>query len=169
MVSREHRTSIAKQIKEKITLRSAVTKDMLGFTRAKTGKDMTAKIVIPKTKRPPLSAFEHRVKKSRMEGRGGVSYKIDQSAGRKTITDAFTVEKYQSVSDPLQSKNIKDIFVRHPRTDSRGKIVRLWGVSVWKVFLKHKMHERAEREMQVRAVKMVKRNIRGAIRAKLGT
>lgn len=170
-VAKEHKTSIAKQIREKVTLMSSIAKESIGFNRAKKGETSVATIVIRKSKRPPLSAFTHTVKKVtgwRKKGVGGVSVKVSQSSGRTLIGDAFTVQKYRSASPALRAKGKGDLFVRYPRGENKNyKVVRLWGVSVWGVFVKNKMQPRTEDEIRERLDKRIRRNIERAIFKKM--
>lgn len=132
--ARKVRSVVAKEIGKELAVTQKVIKESIKDKSKATKENPTAVIQLKKTERIPLRDFQARPIKQTKKKKGGVTYRISKSAGRRSIErNAFFIERFGN-----------HVFSRVG--SERGPLRKLMGPTPWGVYLKKNL-DRTVREI----------------------
>lgn len=142
------KSKMVKSIKDELITTQAVMKQAIGTKGKASEQSIETTIVLKKEKRLPLKEFKPTQNKT------GVTYKISKTKGRKTIAGAF-----QGPRPGVMKRSWKgNVFKRLGK--KRLPIAKLFGPSVWGVFVVKKLEAPTTAEAQKELIKQVQERIR---------
>ncbi len=145
--AKQTRTALSKSVRDRVKIKKKDLDPYFTIKLAHPTSTPSAVIRIKKSARIPLRDFGARQAKS---GKGGVTYQIAKTGGRKRIKDAFIVESMGG-----------HVFRRKGK--ARFPVSKLQGVSAWGVVRVNKMDEQAVRDGQA----LLRRNLMRSVKYEL--
>lgn len=148
--SRKTQGSMAKQIAKELATAQKNIKETIKIKKKAGNNDQVPVAVVSQkeTDRIPLRDFKAR------QTRGGVSFKISKTKGRRTIPGAFQGPKPGMIKPNWNGR----VFNRVGK--ARLPIVQLFGPSPWGVFVKNDLKAEAVKDSKQELIKQVERRIR---------
>lgn len=135
------RGNLVKQIVEKVNVKKKALKVPVAVTRKANKNKFGATVTIKKTGRLNLTDF-----KGTRQTKKGVSYQVETGGSRKSATSSFIVQQYG-----------KKVYAR--KTNKRGPLTQLRGVSPWGVFVKNRLMLPTTRDTNAELKKQMQRRV----------
>lgn len=155
--AKKSQTIINQNVRKELNVKA---KDVVKHITSRTslqGANPSARVILKKSARLPLKAFNARQTKA------GVSYKVSKSSGRSKAKSAFMGPRPGQIAPKLHGH----VFRR--QGESRLPIVKLHGASPWGAFVKRRMRPPTTKEIRIYLSKQIDRRVRAAIRKKQGS